>query len=286
MDLDTILRETAACPEPSREVLAAGRAALDAATAGTVHRTPRRRLRIGLTTAVAAAASVALVLGPTIDLGNGPAAKAEAQQVMLRAGAAAGAQPGGWPDAAYWHSVSTYRQGSGPEHRREIWIGHREIGVLKDGGVATGVLPLDVAYFPAGDRGVTWDELYALPTDPDALEADLRGRTSADDGKARDPDARLFVNVGDLLRESPASPALRKALWEVAARIPGVTLVGTVTDDAGRQGVAVEHAGQRYVIDTDDGRLLAESHGEWSTTYLEQGPSETAPAPTNVGPKG
>ena len=112
----------------------------------------------------------------------------------------------------------------------------------------------------------------------------------------------MFTIVGDLLRESPAPPALRRALWEVAATIPGVQLVGPVTDAAGRAGVAVERGRARYVLDPSDGRLLEESEGSPSdanivqrdsagnvigvqrryfrTTYLEQGPANSAPAAT------
>ena len=55
-------------------------------------------------------------------------------------------------------------------------------------------------------------------------------------------------------------PALRKALWEVAARIPGIELVGDVTDHAGRAGVAVERNGTRYVLDPSDGDVV-DPHG-------------------------
>jgi hypothetical protein len=47
------------------------------------------------------------------------------------------------------------------------------------------------------------------------------------------------VQVGDLLRESDASPELRAALFKVAAGIPGVKLLGTVTDSDGRSGTAI-----------------------------------------------
>ena len=151
--------------------------------------------------------------------------------------------------------------------------------MLEDDGVDTGVIPLGSTVFPAGSIGLTWDQLYALPTNPGALERDLRRDIK---GAGPDDNSELFTIVGDLLRESPAPPALRKALWEVASRIPGVILVGAVTDSAGRAGVAVERGGQRYVLDPDDGRLLEESDGgsAWRATYLEQGPTNSAPAPT------
>ena len=302
MNLDTLLRDSAAVPDAAPRVLISGRTTLDAAiTAAAAQRVAairvirqRRRRRLSVTALVAAAAAFAFVIAPTLSLGGkAPVSAASAAQVMRQAAAAAGAQPGGWPDAAYWHSVSTYHQGSEPAHQREAWIGHTAPGVLTDDGVDTGFIPLDEAVFPAGGRGLSWDELYALPTDSVALESNLRAGIG---GVGNSDDAELFVIVGDLLRESPASPALRQALWEVAARIPGVTLVGAVTDSAGRAGVAVERGDQRYVLDPNDGRLLEESSGSsapapeapggtaWRATYLEQGPANSAPATTWVEP--
>jgi hypothetical protein len=195
--------------------------------------------------------------------------------VLIRAGLAAGAQQGDWRGARYWHAVSQHSDGgAGPAVRREIWIGHHDIGVLKDPGVDSGVIPLEVAAFPTGGSSVTWDELWQLPTEPGALESRLR---SGINGAGPDDDSELFVIVGDLLRESPAPPALRRALWQVAARVPGIELVGPVTDHAGRPGVAVERHGTRYVLDPDDGRLLEEDADGWRATYLEQGPAATAP---------
>jgi hypothetical protein len=136
------------------------------------------------------------------------------------------------------------------------------------------VIPLGVALFPAGAGGVSWDGLWYLPTDPAKLDQLL---SSGINGAGPDDDSEMFVIVGDLLRESPAPPALRKALWEVAATIPGITLVGEVTDHAGRAGVAVERHGTRYVLDPSDGRLLEEGSGDWQSTYLSQGPADSAP---------
>ncbi len=283
MHLDTLLRDTSSVPDPTASALAAGRADLEAALTPAVHvitlKSVRRRRarRLALTALVASAASIALVVGPTVPFGGKPHANASAAQVLLRAGAAAGAQAGNWQDAEYWHSVSSYVR-DGQDVRREIWIGHRKVGVLKDPGVEAGVvIPLDVALFPAGGSGITWDGLWELPTEAGALERALRHGIN---GAGPDDDSELFVIVGDLLRESPAPPALRKALWQVAARIPGIELIGAVTDHAGRAGVAVERNGNRYVLDPDSGRLLEEgSDSSWRATYLEQGPADSAPAP-------
>jgi hypothetical protein len=94
------------------------------------------------------------------------------------------------------------------------------------------------------------------------------------------------VEIGDLLRESPAAPALRKALYDVAAGIPGVRLVGNLKDALGRTGVGVERNGEEtLLIDPATGQLLAElaPDGKASITYLSQGPASTAPAPTTGG---
>jgi hypothetical protein len=283
MDLDLLLKQTGRVTD-APAALAAGRAALDDATARGTARVialKRRRHRRAALGSLVAAAAAAVVAVPAVGLRGAPTASAGASQVLLQAGRSAGAQPGDWQSAAYWHSVSRHHQGNGPTFTREIWIGHHEPGVLKDPGVDTGVLPLEVALFPAGGTGISWDGLWSLPTDPDALEHQLRDGIN---GAGNGDDSELFVIVGDLLRESPAPPVLRKALWEVAARVPGVRLVGEVTDGAGRAGVAVERQGQRYVLDPDTGKLLEETEATWSSTYLDQGPADNAPAATHVEP--
>ena len=284
MNLDLLLQRTGEVPDDPAAVTRA-RAALDDATmrssARLIALKRRRQRRLALGGLVAAAAAVVVAV-PAVGLHGTPAASAGAAQVLIQAGRAAGAQPGAWQSAPYWHAVSRHQQGNGPTFTREIWIGHRAPGVLKDPGVDTGVLPLEVALFPAGGTGISWDGLWSLPTDSGALEQELRAGIH---GAGNGDDSELFVIVGDLLRESPAPPALRKALWEVAASIPGVRLVGDVTDGAGRAGVAVERNDQRYVLDPSTGRLLEESESTWSTTYLEQGPADSAPAVTNAGPK-
>lgn len=76
-----------------------------------------------------------------------------------------------------------------------------------------------------------------LPTDVDALSALIRAQAAASGGGATNQ--RMFTIVGDLLRETVAAPEVRAALYQVAAGIEGVELVGTVADRAGRTGTAV-----------------------------------------------
>jgi len=276
----------------------------DPGAARFTSRRPRGSLRLKLTlTGAAAAVAAGAVAATALSLGGGqqlasgpgrpavtgpgqPAEYVTAATLLRAAGDAAGAQPGGWPHAAYWRVTSVYAR-SGHTYHREIWIGHRAGGVLRDPGVAPGVIPL-TGPSAFGD-GLTWDQLYALPTDPAKLGALL-----SNDVKGYGPDPNPtggvsavqeeFVTIGDLLRESPASPALRKALYNVAAGIPGVQLVGNLKDAAGRTGVGVRRDGETLLIDPATGRLLADLEGQgWSSTYLTQGPASTAPAPTTGG---
>ena len=232
----------------------------------------RRKLALG---GVAVAACAALITVPVLVDAGGTGAEASAATLLRAAGDAAARQPGGWPDAAYWDVVSVYQR-NGKTYHREIWVSHHGQSVLRDNGVSDGVLPLGPGEFPAGGTALTWDQLYALPTDPSQLTSALQA-----DVKGAGPDAQseLFTIVGDLLRESPAPPVLRKALYDVAAGIPGVHLTGPVTDSIGRTGTGVERGGETLVIDPADGALLADDEGSgWSATFVSQQPASSAPA--------
>lgn len=277
--LDDLLTATGHVPDPAPDVLTAGRLTVDATlTARAGARRPaqvgprRRRWRVvALTAAAAAVVAVTPILAVR---GVWPTSTASAATVLRQAGQAAAAQRTGWPEAAYWHSTSTYTN-AGHTYRRDIWLGHRASSVLRDSGVGDGVLlALDPAQFDTGVVALTWDQLYALPTDPAALKTTL---VATIHGQGNGTDAETFVIVGDLLRESPAPPLLRQALYEVAAGIPGVRSVGQVTDPAGRTGTVVERDGQQYVIDVATGQLLDDINGGTEYTYLTQGPATSAP---------
>lgn len=49
----------------------------------------------------------------------------------------------------------------------------------------------------------------------------------------------MFHHFSDVLREARATPEQRAAAYEALARVPGLTLIGEVTDRLGRPGVAV-----------------------------------------------
>ena len=246
-------------------------------TAGTG--TARRRARPGgrsslaLAGAAVAACAATVTVAVLIDAG-GPAVDAQAATLLRAAGNAAGAQPGGWPDAAYWHVTSVGKQG-GTAYRREIWVSHHGDSVLRttEGGHSS-VLPLGPGEFPAGGTTLTWDQLYTLPTDPGQLTAVLQADIK---GAGPNPESELFTIVGDLLRESPAPPALRKALYDVALAYPwrAPHRQGHRRARPGA-GTGVERDGETLVVDPANGALLADTEYGFSATYVSQAPVSSA----------
>lgn len=101
-----------------------------------------------------------------------------------------------------------------------------------------------------------------LPADPDALYSKLHDQSV---GNSHGTEAEMLTLVGDALRETDASPALRASLYEVAARIPGVELVGPVVDRVGRHGLAVAytdtyHERHELIFDPKTSVLLEEEY--------------------------
>jgi hypothetical protein len=165
---------------------------------------------------------------------------------------------------------------SAPE-QRQIWIGADGSGRIvetfgtpvflsaqdhadwvADGSPALSIPSSDTAFGPGGlSDGPT--NLSALPTDPKALATMISARRieGGPPGPGED-----FTQVGDLLRETDAPPALRAALFEVAEGIPGVQQLGTVTDHSGRSGVGVAFTsgGVRHelIFNATDSSLLGE----------------------------
>jgi hypothetical protein len=170
-----------------------------------------------------------------------------------------------------------------------------------------------------GPRQLRFDDLSGLPTDPAVLAGVIRER--AERGFYRGsfqvftqlwvppygsiatdvslPHA-MFFTIGNMLRQQSAPPAVRAALYRVAAGIPGVELLGRVHDRAGRPGVAVAMTSaytglkQRHVLILDErtSALLADEDvlleaPKWMdakpplvvgyTTYLEAGIVERLP---------
>jgi hypothetical protein len=96
------------------------------------------------------------------------------------------------------------------------------------------IAPRNDERFPAGTFPSR--DLSGLPLEPAELRRVIERRSVV----ARAPGAAgTFSIVGTLLSEDRASPQLRAALFEVAASLPGIELVGESRDPLGRPGVAV-----------------------------------------------
>ena len=280
--VDDLLAKAGRVNDPSRERFTSGLATVERAVsdsrcaASPARPGPRPKLRRLITVSVAAALTLAAIIVIPLVAGHGAGVNAEAASVLQQAGQAAGSQRGGWPRAAYWHVSTTYRL-DGRTYHRDIWQAHHGDGVLHDTGLPgrdPGFITIGPSTYSLGSNQLTWDQLYALPTDAHTLLTKLRSTTT---GFGITSDAELFVVVGDLLRESPAPPTLRKALYDAAADIPGVQVVGDSVDSLGRRGTAVVRDGKRLLVDTTNGRLLAEGEGSDAVTYVHQGPVASVP---------
>ncbi|MFD8646195.1 CU044_5270 family protein [Streptomyces zaomyceticus] len=212
-----------------------------------------------------------------------------AVQVLTRAALAAAAAPA--PDArpegfVYVKSLVAHagRDADGgsatlpPAHQREVWLsadGSRP-GLLREPGSADTPLGAPLPVYELDHRGATPRRstlgteppsvmnpthayVAALPTDPEALLRLIRAETRR---AGSDPDQRAFTAIGTLLAETWAPPEVTAALYEAAARIPGVTVLPSAKDAAGREGVAVArtaHGEQtQWIFDRTTSAFLGE----------------------------
>ena len=231
-----------------------------------------RAARLGIAAAVLAVITAITVsqLLPGSSSGNTPTGKhGDVTDVLTALAGAAARQPAVRPPGRgqyqYTDSVSLGIEEYGVRRpfsvtvrqTRQIWIGWNGSGRLaeasSDRRFAT---PRDRAAWIADGRphipgAGTFDQRFGqhglsdgpvnewkLPTNPARLGAQLRKR--AIEGGPPGP-AEDFVQVGDLLRETDAPPALRAALFKVAASIPGVRILGRITDRLGRTGIVVAY---------------------------------------------
>jgi hypothetical protein len=91
--------------------------------------------------------------------------------------------------------------------------------------------------FYLGNERLTYEQLRDFDQSPQELYRRLR--EGYQDGQGGGRNAELFTQVADALREQPAPPKLRAALYRVLALIPGVQYLGRVHDRAGRPALAV-----------------------------------------------
>ncbi|HVQ95077.1 MAG TPA: CU044_5270 family protein [Mycobacteriales bacterium] len=93
----------------------------------------------------------------------------------------------------------------------------------------------------------TYKFLTTLPTDPDRLLALIRQSKTAvvGQGKVVDLDQSVFETIGGLIHYALLPPGLAPALYQAAAKIPGVRIVRDTVDAAGRYGIGVFRSSAR-----------------------------------------
>ena len=264
-------------PSPTPDSRARARRLL----AARLEQRPRRRLskRAVLPAAGLAVAATAAVVA-LVGIGDEAAIDARAATVLRQAAEHAKAQkiPGDGP-VLYVKSINAYMATSGERdfsvlepHTREEWVGPRGGRVRSTTGTPQFLSERDRRNWIAAGRpkiadGRNFDmpiprgERNELPGDPDALFDELEDRSR---GHSEGTYREMFTLAGDAFRATNITPAVRAALYEVVARIPGVELVGPVEDPVGRPGVAVamDHPAQdtrhTLVIDPETGTMLSE----------------------------
>ncbi|MBE8478384.1 CU044_5270 family protein [Streptomyces justiciae] len=143
---------------------------------------------------------------------------------------------------------------------------------LKMGAGRPTVMRTDVGgkIYAVGPDNVSYKDLQALPTTSDGLRRHLEGlyaRGNGTEGAASDRSAWVLRQAGNLVT-MPVKPGVRAAAYRLMADLPGVRVVGHVTDPLGREGVGVEFPGayrtplgttrQRLVIDPSTGDMLSD----------------------------
>ncbi|MFI5885195.1 CU044_5270 family protein [Streptomyces sp. NPDC051554] len=125
--------------------------------------------------------------------------------------------------------------------RQEQWnsVDGRRDGLRK--GVALADPSRKMTMDMKGTGYLTFRQLQALPTDPDAL---LK-KFSADAGNvtaARRTEV-VVENLGAIIDEATLLPDLSAAIYRATAELPGVSVVDHVKDAAGREGVGLTFKG-------------------------------------------
>jgi hypothetical protein len=286
--LDDLVRGSV--PRESLEARERARLRLRAAIAREEVAPIRRRRRVlGLVAAAVVAIVGILVLQIVLPPGSGGPRLSAADEVRKLGRLSADQEllnPG--PDGyIYSHYLELRPQSYGGERNQyiftvkadvEFWLGNDRSGGRDTTIEQVGfVSPLDREnWIKAGSPtppavGPTEPERYGpgelavyavdqLPTDPEAL----RNAIEHGDVIGTAPgDVNLLKTIGTLLSQENLSPALRQALFAVAATIPSVTVQYDVKDYAGRPAVAVtatdESGDSKLFFDQSSAQLFGTS---------------------------
>ncbi|WIX90111.1 CU044_5270 family protein [Amycolatopsis sp. DG1A-15b] len=228
------------------EHLAPARERLLAAARGERRHRPRRWFWLaGASAGLAAAITAVVALAPAdqVGVGVGPAvAHADPVKVLTAAASNVLKEPGKPPRPDQFLYVKTET----PDHHvREVWRsidGTRDglIGDIKVGGCRDGKAPMYGTNDPRAE-GTLEDcrpsPVYRtdLPTTADAMLAYLYQKEDDRPGRA----TYIGKDVYSLAYEQVLQPASYAALFEAAARVPGLAALDHATDGAGRPGVGI-----------------------------------------------
>lgn len=136
-----------------------------------------------------------------------------------------------WVSSELNSSPQVYRVGP---YLRRMWFGN---GV--DGSLVMAVGGAQHNLGPSSNSGLTWAQLRALPAAQAPLLAIVARLAVGLNPKYPNSSAfSEFEIIGQLLFESPISPAVQAALYRVAAGLPGIKVTDT-TDLVGRPAVEV-----------------------------------------------
>jgi hypothetical protein len=242
LDLIRTRAETVGFAPP--EHLAPARERLLAAARGERRHRPRRWFWLaGASAGLAAAITAVVALTPADQVGVGAGvAHADPVKVLTEAANTALKEPAKPPRPDQFLYVKT----ESPDHHvREVWFsvdGTRDslIGDTKVGGCRNGKAPMYGTNDPRRE-GELEDcaprPVYRtdLPTTAEAMLAYLYAKEADRDGRA----TYIGKDVYGLAYERVLRPASYAALFEAAARVPGLTALDHVTDGAGRPGVGI-----------------------------------------------
>ncbi|MCP2328411.1 hypothetical protein HDA40_006918 [Hamadaea flava] len=222
----------------------------------------RRWLRLAIVGGLAATVTAVALAIQVVPLGDRPpAARAQAADILLAAAGQATLQPDQVVRPEQFiliESVATVRStrestGESTVHGVHRWAWRSADGTHdglireqnQDGGATDLLVPgCKDGRATQSKRGVTTtspctpDPAYTdgLPTTVDGMLAYLY----RDAGSTKNPrDQEAFQAAANLIGEAYRRPAVLAAVYGALAKIPGVAIVGDVTDEAGRSGVAI-----------------------------------------------
>ncbi|AEM87386.1 CU044_5270 family protein [Streptomyces violaceusniger] len=122
--------------------------------------------------------------------------------------------------------------------------GLRRLTALSPNGEPDPTQTEDIAMSPGF---LTFRQLKALPTDPDALLKKLKSGSGVVKSRLAET---IFESVGAILDQATLLPDLHAALYRAVAKLPDVRVVENVKDGAGRTGIGLTYADHKKPSET------------------------------------